>query len=34
MVKAVSDAGLGGRKPAFLAIVPTRDDEAQLHAAL
>jgi len=34
MVKAVSDAGLGGRKPAFLAIVPTRDDEAQLQAAL
>ena len=34
MVKAVSDAGLGGRQPAFLAIVPTRDDEAQLQAAL
>jgi len=34
MVKAVSDAALGGRKPAFLAIVPTRDDEAQLQAAL
>ncbi|MBV8304537.1 MAG: hypothetical protein JOZ04_10030 [Acidimicrobiia bacterium] len=32
MVKAVSDAG--GRQPAFLAIVPTRDDEAQLQAAL
>jgi len=34
MVKAVADAGLGGRQPAFLAIVPTRDDEAQLQAAL
>jgi len=34
MMKAVSDAALGGRKPAFLAIVPTRDDEAQLPAAL
>jgi hypothetical protein len=34
MVKAVSDAALGGRKPAFLAVVPTRDDEAQLQAAL
>jgi len=34
MMKAVSDAALGGRKPAFLAIVPTRDDEAQLQAAL
>ena len=34
MVKAVSDAGLGGRQPAFLAIVPTRDDEAQLQVAL
>ena len=34
MVKAVADAALGGRKPAFLAIVPTRDDEAQLQAAL
>ena len=32
MVKTVSDAG--GRQPAFLAIVPTRDDEAQLQAAL
>jgi hypothetical protein len=34
MLKAVSDAALGGRKPAFLAVVPTRDDEAQLQAAL
>jgi hypothetical protein len=34
MMKAVSDAALGGRKPAFLAVVPTRDDEAQLQAAL
>jgi len=34
MVKAVSDAALGGRKAAFLAVVPTRDDEAQLQAAL
>jgi hypothetical protein len=34
MMKAVSDAGLGGRQPAFLAVVPTRDDEAQLQAAL
>jgi len=34
MVKAVSDAGPAGRQPAFLAIVPTRDDEAQLQAAL
>lgn len=34
MTKAVSDAGLGGRQPAFLAVVPTRDDEAQLQAAL
>ncbi|MBV8295642.1 MAG: hypothetical protein JO085_02300, partial [Acidimicrobiia bacterium] len=34
MVKAVADAGLGGRQPAFLAIVPTRDDGAQLQAAL
>src|SRR4051812_32633363 len=32
--KAGSDAALGGRKPAFLAVVPTRDDEAQLQAAL
>ncbi len=34
MTKAVSDAALGGRKPAFLAVVPRRDDEAQLQAAL
>jgi hypothetical protein len=34
MAKVVSDAALGGRKPAFLAVVPTRDDEAQLQAAL
>jgi hypothetical protein len=34
MMKVVSDAALGGRKPAFLAVVPTRDDEAQLQAAL
>ena len=34
MTKAVSDAALGGRRAAFLAIVPTRDDEAQLQAAL
>jgi len=34
MTKVVSDAALGGRQPAFLAIVPTRDDEAQLQAAL
>jgi hypothetical protein len=34
MAKVVSDAALGGRQPAFLAIVPTRDDEAQLQAAL
>jgi len=34
MTKAVSDAALGGRKPSFLAVVPTRDDEAQLQAAL
>lgn len=34
MAKVVSDAALGGRQPAFLAVVPTRDDEAQLQAAL
>ena len=34
MMKVVSDAALGGRKAAFLAVVPTRDDEAQLQAAL
>jgi hypothetical protein len=33
MVKAVSDA-VGGRQPAFLAVVPTRDDEVQLQSAL
>jgi hypothetical protein len=34
MMKVVSDASLGGRQPAFLAIVPSRDDEAQLESAL
>ena len=34
MTKAVADASLGGRQAAFIAIVPTRDDEAQLQAAL
>jgi hypothetical protein len=34
MTKVVSDAALGGRQPAFLAVVPTRDDEAQLQALL
>jgi len=34
MMKVVSDAGLGGRQPAFLAIVPSREDEGQLQAAL
>ena len=33
-MKVVSDAGLGGRQPAFLAIVPSREDEGQLQAAL
>jgi len=34
MLKAVGDAGLGGRQPAFLAVVPSRDDETQLESAL
>jgi len=34
MLKAVSDAGLGGRQPAFVAVVPSRNDETQLQAAL
>ena len=34
MLKAVSDAGLGGRQPGFLAIVPSRDDETQLQSTL
>ncbi|MBV8385210.1 MAG: hypothetical protein JOZ68_14640 [Acidimicrobiia bacterium] len=34
MLKAASDAALGGRRPAFLAVVPTRDDEGQLQALL
>jgi hypothetical protein len=34
MVKAVSDAASSGRPPAFLAVVPTREDEAQLESAL
>jgi len=34
MAKVVSDAGLGGRQPAFLAVVPNADDERQLEAVL
>jgi hypothetical protein len=34
MLKAVSDASLGGRPAAFLAVVPNRDDETQLQSAL
>jgi len=34
MAKVVSDASLGGRQPAFLAVVPNADDERQLEADL
>ena len=34
MLKLASDAALGGRQPAFLAVVPTREDEGQLQALL
>jgi hypothetical protein len=34
MLKVVSDVAPGGRQPAFLAVVPTRDDEGQLQALL
>ena len=34
MAKAVSDASLGGRPAGFLAVVPSRDDERTLQAAL
>jgi hypothetical protein len=34
MAKVVSDAALGGRQPAFLAVVPSRDDETKLQEVL
>ena len=34
MLKGDTDAALGDRQPGFLAVVPSRDDEAQLQAAL
>ena len=34
MAKVVSDAGLGGRQPGFLAVVPNRDDESELETVL
>jgi hypothetical protein len=34
MAKVVADANLGGRQPAFVAVVPRRDDETQLESVL